>query len=70
MTLRDKLIIWVYKKSSSLEKEKEVLLQQRRYQTMDSLDIYENLRADIRISAWNEFIEDLFKILAYCDNGK
>lgn len=34
---------------------------------MDSLDLYEMMRAEIRIDAFNEFVNDLFKILMYCD---
>lgn len=58
MTLKDKLIIYCYHKSNELENEKECLRRQRRFETMDSLDIYENMRADIRVDAFNEFIND------------
>lgn len=70
MTLKDKLIVWVYHKTNKLESEKITLLEQRRYQAMDSLDLYENLRAEIRIDAWNEFISEFFQILLHCDNAK
>lgn len=70
MKLNERLIEWVYNKTSSLESEKSTLLEQRRYMAMDSLDIYENLRAEIRINAWNEFIQDLFNILKNCGRGK
>lgn len=63
MTLRDKLICYIYNKTNNLEAEKESILQQRRYQAMDSLDMYENMRAEIRISAWNEFLQDLFRLV-------
>lgn len=66
MTIKDKLILYAYNKSTQLENEKTTLLEQRRYQVMDSLDLYENLRAEIRINAWNEFIQDLLKILLNC----
>lgn len=70
MTLKDKLIVWVYHKTNKLESEKISLLEQRRYQAMDSLDLYENLRSEIRIDAWNEFITEFFQILLNCDIRK
>ena len=63
MSLRDRLICYVYNKSNRLDSEKETILQQRRYQAMDSLDMYENMRSDIRIEAWNEFVQDLLRII-------
>ncbi len=67
MTLKDKLIQYVYTKGTQLENEKNDLKFQRNYMVMDSLDIFENMRADIRIEAFNEFIQELFRILMYCD---
>ena len=67
MTLKDKIILYIYNKGNELENEKETLKVQRRYQIMDSLDIYENMRAEIRVNAFNEFIQELFKIVMYCD---
>lgn len=66
MKIKDKLILWVYEKTTQIENEKAILLEQRRFQAMDSLDMYENLRAEIRLNAWNEFIGELFKILLHC----
>lgn len=67
MTLKDKIIIYIYNKGNELENEKDQLKFQRRYEIMDTLDIYENMRAEIRVDALNEFIQDLFKIIMYCD---
>lgn len=67
MTLKDKMILYVYHKGNELENEKETLNSQRRYQVMDTLDMYENMRSEIRINAFNEFVQDLFKIIMYCD---
>lgn len=67
MTLKDKMILYVYHKGNELENEKETLNSQRRYQIMDTLDMYENMRSEIRINAFNEFVQDLFKIIMYCD---
>lgn len=69
MTLKDKLIVYCYHKGNELELDKETLRCQRRFETMDSLDIYENMRADIRVDAFNEFIRDLFKIILNCDTN-
>lgn len=66
MTVRDKLMIYIYRKMNDLENEKETVRQQVRFQPMDSLDMYEVMRADIRINAWNEFIRDLFDIVLNC----
>lgn len=51
MTLKDKMILYVYHKGNELENEKETLNSQRRYQIMDTLDMYENMRSEIRINA-------------------
>lgn len=67
MTLKDKLILYVNNKGTQLENEKNDLKYQRKYMTMDSLDLFENMRADIRIEAFNEFVKDLFRIIMYCD---
>lgn len=67
MTLKDKLILYVHNKGTQLENEKNDLKYQRHYMSMDSLDIFENMRADIRIEAFNEFVKDLFRIIMYCD---
>lgn len=67
MTIKDKIIIYLYNKGNELEIEKETVKNQRRYEVMDSLDLYENMRADIRIEALNEIIRDLMRILVFCD---
>lgn len=66
MTIKDKLMIYIYRKLTELENEKDVLRQQLRYQPVDSLDMYEIMRNEIRISAWNEFIKELFNIVLNC----
>ena len=67
MTFKDKIIIYLYNKGNELEVEKESVKNQRRYEVMDSLDLYENMRADIRIESLNEIIRDLIRILVFCD---
>lgn len=66
MTIKDKIMIYIYRKLTELEKEKELNEYQRRFQPMDSLDMYENMRNEIRISAWNEFVHELFQIVLNC----
>lgn len=66
MILRDKLIVYIYRKQNELELEKESLRFQVRSTPMDSLDMYEAMRSDVRISAWNEFISELFNIIINC----
>lgn len=69
MGIKDKIIVYIYNKGNQLEYEREALKHQRRYETMDAFDIYENMRADIRNEAWNEFVNELFRIIMYCDTG-
>ena len=68
MTLKDKLIVYCYNKLNSLEYEQSVIREQRRYRTMDSLDMYENMRAQIRIDCFNEFVGDLLRIIGLPTN--
>lgn len=66
MTLKDKLMIFIYRKMTKLENEKEQLRHQIRYQPLDSLDLYELMREDVRLSAWKEFIDELFAVILNC----
>ena len=66
MTIKDKLMIYIYRKMNELEQEEKSLLIQTRCTPMDSLDHFEMMNAKIRISAWNEFVNDLFKIVLNC----
>lgn len=63
MTLRDKLMIYIYRKMSQLESDRNELRVNLRFHAVDSLDMYEIMREEIRISAWNEFIDELFNIV-------
>ena len=66
MNFKDKLMIYIYNKNNVLELESEALHNQVRFQPMDSLDHYEVMRDKIRISAWKEFLDDLYAILINC----
>lgn len=70
MKLIDKLIIYTYNKMNELENEKEELRRQIRRQPVDSLDLYEIMRTDIRLECWNEFITDLYRIIINSQKGK
>ena len=59
-------MIFIYHKMNKLEDEKEQLRQQLRFHPLDSLDMYELMREDVRLSAWKEFIDELFTIIMNC----
>lgn len=63
MTFKDKILVYLYNKSCELESEKKDMDYNRRYRPMDSLDMYEIMRSDIRIQSWNEFVDELMKIV-------
>lgn len=66
MSLKDKLMIYIYRKSNELDDERNQLRYQLRYHPVDSLDLYEIMRDDVRISAWKEFVDELFNIIINC----
>lgn len=66
MTLKDKLMIYVYNKGNQLEEEEKDLKTSLRLSVLDNLDHYEILLQRIRIQAWNEFIKDLYNIVINC----
>lgn len=66
MGIKDKLIIYVYNKGNELEQEEKDLKTSLRMSVLDNLDHYEILLHRIRIQAWNEFINDLYRIVINC----
>ena len=58
MTLKDKLMIYVYRKGNQIEQEEKDLKTSLRLSALDNLDHYEILL--LRIQAWNEFINEPF----------
>ena len=66
MTLRDKMVIYIYNKGNELEQEEKDLKTSLRLSALDNLDHYEILLHRIRIQAWNEFINDLYRIVINC----
>lgn len=67
MGIKDKLIIYIYNKGNELEQEEKDLKTSLRMSALDNLDHYEILLHRIRIQAWNEFVEDLYRIVLNCD---
>lgn len=66
MSLKDKIIIWIYKKGETIDNELEQVNLQAKYMPLDSLDHFELMNAKIRLNAWKEFLNELFKIVFYC----
>lgn len=66
MTLRDKMVVYIYNKGNELEQEEKDLKTSLRMSALDNLDHYEILLHRIRIQAWNEFINDLYRIVINC----
>lgn len=66
MGIKDKLIIYVYNKGNELEQEEKDLKTSLRVSALDNLDHYEILLYRIRIQVWNEFINDLYRIVINC----
>lgn len=63
MTIKDKLMIWLYRKSCYYEEQKKDLDYNRRFRPMDSLDMYETMRHDIEIECYNNLIDELLQII-------
>lgn len=66
MKIKDKLIIYIYRKGNEIEQSLEEINHQVRFQPMDSLDLYEIMHRKVYLTAWKEFIDDLFKIVINC----
>ena len=65
MNIKNKVIIYLYNKSNQFEIEKQQINEIRRYRPLDSFDYYEILRSEIKIECWNEFIDDLMRIIVH-----
>lgn len=66
MNLRDKLMIYIYRKGTQIEDEEKDLKTSLRLSALDNLDHYEILLHRVRIQAFNEFLTDLYNILINC----
>lgn len=56
MTIKDKIMIWIYHKNNKIENEREELRYNRRFYPMESLDLYEQMREQVRLDCWKEFL--------------
>ncbi len=54
-----------YYKQNKLENETKELREMLRLHAMDDLDIYEIMRHRARLQAWNEFVDELYRIVLY-----
>ena len=66
MTFKDKLFVYIYNKSTEIEHEEKDLKNSLRLSALDNLDHYEILLHRVRLQSWNEFIDDLYRILTSC----
>lgn len=63
MKIKDKLFIYIIRKSNQIENEHDDLQNRLRLHAMDDLDHFEAVRDKIRLQAWNEFVTDLSNLL-------
>ncbi len=66
MTIKDKLMIYIYRKGSQLEQENEILTMHSRSLPFDSLEHFEAMNTKMRIAAWKEFLDEIFSIIINC----
>lgn len=66
MTIKDKMLVYIYRKTCEIEQEEKDLKMTLRLSALDNLDHYEILLHRIRLQSWNEFIDDLYKIVINC----
>ncbi len=62
LTLKDKILIYINRKSSEIENANEEIYSMR-FHKMDSLDHYEVMRRIVYNHAWDSFLNDLYKIV-------
>ena len=65
MTLRDKLLIYIYRKKTEIENEESTLKLNLRLSALDNLDHYEILLQRIKLQVYNEFVSDLYDIIIH-----
>lgn len=66
MTIKDKLMIYIYRKSCVYEQQKKDLLYRRQHYPMDSLDMYEIMRQDIEIECFENLLQELYQVVLNC----
>lgn len=73
MTLKDKLICYIYNKMNTIDADREQIKYTMRYRPADSLDMYETMREQVRCEVWDEFLHDLYNLVfntSYRDKNK
>lgn len=68
MTLKDKLLIYIYNKTNEIEEENEIMYNQR-FSKMDSLDMYELMRRKVYNHAFRTFLNDLLNIILHTNSN-
>lgn len=63
MTLKDKLLVYIYNKCDRLDDDYRQLELNTRYRKMDECDHLEFIIAKVRRDSFNEFYLDLLNIL-------
>ena len=66
MTIKDKLLIYVYRKGSELEQEIDSVNIHSRHMPLDSIEHFEAMNTKMRVTAWKEFLDDLYRIIINC----
>lgn len=63
MTVKDKLMIYIYRKGTEIDNDIDTYRCYARYHSADSLEHYEYMRSMIRLEAWKEFLNDLYQLI-------
>lgn len=66
MTVKDKLMIYCYRKINDLEQRKRDLDYSKRFSPSDSLDLYELMREDVAIQTAEHIFDEIFRIVLNC----
>lgn len=62
MTLIDKILVYLWNKSSQIEKEYQDTLNHQRYRSLDENDYLENIIQKVRRDTFNEFVFDMMSL--------
>lgn len=66
MTVKDKLMMYCYRKMNELEQRKRDLDYSKRFRPSDSLDLYEMMREDVYIECSEHIFDEIFTIVLNC----
>lgn len=62
MKFKEKLLVYIWNKSSQLEKEYEDTRNYQRYRPLDENDYLESIIQKVRKDTFNEFVSDIMTI--------